>query len=164
MSHGLLRCLQGHTHLSESSLGLCDIVRASSTLRCSTSVTLFKCDSHSLLALNHIPLSLQRAESESDEADCKACDPSCLGCRGASRWNCTACLASQILADDGRCLSCCGDKTRLVDGAMTWECCDCDASLGKPGQKRHPRTEDVVSSVNVSCPFRNRVEITREMK
>ncbi|XP_035514112.1 proprotein convertase subtilisin/kexin type 5-like [Morone saxatilis] len=68
------------------------------------------------------------SESVSDEPDCKACDPSCLDCRGPSMWNCTVCPALQILSDDGRCLSCCGNETRHDDKPIPRECCDCMAS------------------------------------
>uniref|UniRef100_A0A671VLW9 Proprotein convertase subtilisin/kexin type 5b n=1 Tax=Sparus aurata TaxID=8175 RepID=A0A671VLW9_SPAAU len=59
---------------------------------------------------------------------CKACDPSCLDCRGPSTHNCTVCPALQILSDDGRCLSCCGNETRHDNKPISRECCDCKAS------------------------------------
>ncbi|XP_061789194.1 proprotein convertase subtilisin/kexin type 5b isoform X2 [Nerophis lumbriciformis] len=69
-----------------------------------------------------------QSASESDKPDCEPCDPSCLGCRGPGVWNCTDCPASQMLADDGRCLSCCRDDTLPADKPVAWQCCDCDAS------------------------------------
>ncbi|XP_067378152.1 proprotein convertase subtilisin/kexin type 5b isoform X1 [Channa argus] len=68
------------------------------------------------------------AASQSDDPNCKLCDPSCLDCRGPSMWNCTVCPALQILSDDGRCLSCCGNVTRHNE-PIPRECCDCNASL-----------------------------------
>ncbi|KAM7391946.1 hypothetical protein PAMP_022592 [Pampus punctatissimus] len=59
---------------------------------------------------------------------CKECDQSCLDCRGPSMWNCTVCHSLQILADDGRCLSCCGNEMGLDDKPIPRECCDCKAS------------------------------------
>ncbi|KAA8592193.1 hypothetical protein FQN60_017648 [Etheostoma spectabile] len=70
----------------------------------------------------------QGSESESKEPNCKACDPSCLDCRSPSMWSCTVCRALQILSDDGRCLSCCGNETRLDDEPIPRECCDCKVS------------------------------------
>lgn len=42
--------------------------------------------------------------------------------------SCTVCPALQILSDDGRCLSCCGNETRHDDKPIPRECCDCEAS------------------------------------
>ncbi|XP_051278441.1 proprotein convertase subtilisin/kexin type 5b isoform X2 [Dicentrarchus labrax] len=83
------------------------------------------CNSQCLLGLY---ATSKGSESVSDEPDCKACDPSCLDCRGPSMWNCTVCPALQILSDDGRCLSCCGNETRHDDKPIPRECCDCMAS------------------------------------
>ncbi|XP_076025577.1 proprotein convertase subtilisin/kexin type 5-like, partial [Genypterus blacodes] len=60
----------------------------------------------------------QGPQSERQEPQCEACDPACVDCRGPSIWNCTVCPALDILAEDGRCLSCCGNETRL-DGKPT---------------------------------------------
>ncbi|KAM9360686.1 proprotein convertase subtilisin/kexin type 5-like [Symphorus nematophorus] len=70
----------------------------------------------------------QESESKSDEPICNTCDPSCSDCRGPSVWNCTRCPALQILSDDGRCLSCCGNESRHDDKPIPRECCDCKAS------------------------------------
>nr|XP_020458069.1 proprotein convertase subtilisin/kexin type 5-like [Monopterus albus] len=70
----------------------------------------------------------QASKSKSDTPDCKVCDSSCLDCRGPSMWNCTVCPALQILSDDGRCLSCCGNEMRHDDKPIPRECCDCRAS------------------------------------
>uniref|UniRef100_A0AAV2MQD7 P/Homo B domain-containing protein n=1 Tax=Knipowitschia caucasica TaxID=637954 RepID=A0AAV2MQD7_KNICA len=59
---------------------------------------------------------------------CVPCDVSCFDCRGPSQWNCTLCEALRILADDGRCLSCCGREFVRAGEAFSWECCDCQAS------------------------------------
>ncbi|XP_029295190.1 proprotein convertase subtilisin/kexin type 5-like [Cottoperca gobio] len=72
--------------------------------------------------------SSQGSESKSDEPNCKPCDPSCVDCRGQSMWSCTVCPALQILSEDGRCLSCCGNETRYDDKPIPWKCCDCKAS------------------------------------
>lgn len=69
----------------------------------------------------------QSSDSRGDGEDCRPCNPSCLDCRGPSRWNCTACPALQVLADDGRCLSCCGDE-KQHNKPISWQCCDCEAS------------------------------------
>ncbi|XP_078141236.1 proprotein convertase subtilisin/kexin type 5b isoform X1 [Centroberyx gerrardi] len=71
------------------------------------------------------------AASQDAEPNCEACDASCLDCRGAGVWNCTVCPALQILSDDGRCLSCCGNEARLDGTPIPWECCDCAASLAE---------------------------------
>ncbi|XP_027889018.1 proprotein convertase subtilisin/kexin type 5b isoform X3 [Xiphophorus couchianus] len=63
-----------------------------------------------------------------DDPNCRHCDQSCEGCWGPSMWQCTLCHPSHILADDGRCLSCCGKKTPLDDKPIPRECCDCEAS------------------------------------
>ncbi|KAM7018734.1 proprotein convertase subtilisin/kexin type 5-like [Tautogolabrus adspersus] len=68
------------------------------------------------------------AASNGDDPNCKACDPSCLHCRGPTSKNCTVCPAIQILSDDGRCLSCCGDKARHDGKPLSWECCNCSVS------------------------------------
>ncbi|KAG7490700.1 proprotein convertase subtilisin/kexin type 5 isoform X1 [Solea senegalensis] len=70
-----------------------------------------------------------QSDSQSDEPECRPCDSSCMDCRGPSMWNCTVCHALQILSDDGRCLSCCGDQNGHDDKPIPWECCDCEASL-----------------------------------
>lgn len=44
--------------------------------------------------------------------------------------NCTVCPVLQLLSDDGRCLSCCGNETRHGDRAIPRECCNCSASSG----------------------------------
>ncbi|KAM6945052.1 proprotein convertase subtilisin/kexin type 5-like [Lycodopsis pacificus] len=67
------------------------------------------------------------SESESEKPNCKACDPSCIDCRGPGTWSCTVCPALQILSD-GRCLSCCGIETRNDHQPIPWQCCDCEAS------------------------------------
>ncbi|XP_023259062.1 proprotein convertase subtilisin/kexin type 5 [Seriola lalandi dorsalis] len=69
----------------------------------------------------------QASESKNDKSNCKACDSSCLDCRGPSMWNCTVCHALQLLSDDGRCLSCCGNETRRDNKPIPRECCDCSA-------------------------------------
>ncbi|XP_061623990.1 proprotein convertase subtilisin/kexin type 5b isoform X1 [Phyllopteryx taeniolatus] len=74
-------------------------------------------------------LASQERASDGDAPDCRPCDRSCLGCRGAGAWNCTDCPASQILSDGGRCLSCCHDRTLPADRPVGWQCCDCKASL-----------------------------------
>ncbi|KAG8011985.1 Proprotein convertase subtilisin/kexin type 5 [Nibea albiflora] len=68
------------------------------------------------------------SQDKSDDAICKACDPSCVDCRGPSMWNCTVCPALQLWSDDGRCLSCCGDEKRKDDKPIPRQCCDCTAS------------------------------------
>uniref|UniRef100_A0A8D3DY87 Proprotein convertase subtilisin/kexin type 5b n=1 Tax=Scophthalmus maximus TaxID=52904 RepID=A0A8D3DY87_SCOMX len=68
------------------------------------------------------------AASQGDAPDCEACDSSCVDCRGPGGWNCTVCPALQILSDDRRCLSCCGDEKRHDDKPIPWQCCDCQAS------------------------------------
>lgn len=90
-----------------------------------------------------VTLTLLLQSSKSNEPNCEACDPSCLDCRGPSRWNCTVCPALQILSDDGRCLSCCGNETRHDDKPIPWECCDCIASRGKqePTLEHRPPAE-----------------------
>ncbi|XP_049434017.1 proprotein convertase subtilisin/kexin type 5b isoform X1 [Epinephelus fuscoguttatus] len=70
----------------------------------------------------------QGSESDNDQPNCQACDPSCLDCRGPGMQSCTVCPALQILSDDGRCLSCCGNETRHDDKPIPRECCDCEAS------------------------------------
>lgn len=72
----------------------------------------------------------QGSGSQSEDPVCNACDPSCLDCRGPGAWNCTMCPALQILSDDGRCLTCCGNETNHHDKPIPWECCDCTASRG----------------------------------
>uniref|UniRef100_A0A674NA07 Proprotein convertase subtilisin/kexin type 5b n=1 Tax=Takifugu rubripes TaxID=31033 RepID=A0A674NA07_TAKRU len=67
---------------------------------------------------------------QSPEPTCAACHPSCLDCRGPGAWNCTVCPALQLLSDDGRCLSCCGNDMRHGDRAISRECCNCSAALG----------------------------------
>ncbi|KAM9742841.1 proprotein convertase subtilisin/kexin type 5b isoform 1-T1 [Menidia menidia] len=67
-------------------------------------------------------------DSESEKPKCEACDPSCEGCHGPSMRDCTLCPASQILSDDGRCLSCCGNVTLPNDKPLSRECCDCKSS------------------------------------
>uniref|UniRef100_A0A8C8JQA3 P/Homo B domain-containing protein n=1 Tax=Oncorhynchus tshawytscha TaxID=74940 RepID=A0A8C8JQA3_ONCTS len=59
------------------------------------------------------------------DPQCEKCDPSCMDCKGPGQWNCTVCPASQLLADDGRCLSCCGNETRHDGSPLPRECCDC---------------------------------------
>ncbi|CAJ1068427.1 proprotein convertase subtilisin/kexin type 5b isoform X1 [Xyrichtys novacula] len=66
--------------------------------------------------------------SKSDSPNCKVCHPSCLDCRGPTVRNCTVCPALQILSDDGRCLSCCGNESRHDGKPLAWECCDCGVS------------------------------------
>uniref|UniRef100_A0A3P9Q8L5 Growth factor receptor domain-containing protein n=1 Tax=Poecilia reticulata TaxID=8081 RepID=A0A3P9Q8L5_POERE len=66
-----------------------------------------------------------------DDPHCRRCDQSCEGCWGPSMWQCTLCHPSHILADDGRCLSCCGKKTPRDDQPIPRECCDCEASYSK---------------------------------
>jgi len=78
-------------------------------------------------------------DSESEKPNCKACDPSCEGCHGPSMRDCTLCPASQILSDDGRCLSCCGNETLQNDKPISRECCDCKSSTGK--QDEHCNAE-----------------------
>ncbi|CAB1456489.1 unnamed protein product [Pleuronectes platessa] len=68
------------------------------------------------------------SDSRRDEPSCRACDDSCVDCRGPSMWNCTVCPALQILSDDGRCLSCCGTEKRQDDRPISRQCCDCEAS------------------------------------
>ncbi|XP_071385584.1 proprotein convertase subtilisin/kexin type 5-like [Centroberyx affinis] len=70
----------------------------------------------------------QGSDSPDAEPNCEACDESCLDCRGAGVWNCTVCPALQILSDDGRCLSCCGNEARPDGTPIPRECCDCEAS------------------------------------
>uniref|UniRef100_A0A3B5KST8 Proprotein convertase subtilisin/kexin type 5 n=1 Tax=Xiphophorus couchianus TaxID=32473 RepID=A0A3B5KST8_9TELE len=72
-----------------------------------------------------------RQDLKHDDPNCRHCDQSCEGCWGPSMWQCTLCHPSHILADDGRCLSCCGKKTPLDDKPIPRECCDCEASYGK---------------------------------
>uniref|UniRef100_A0A7N6B092 P/Homo B domain-containing protein n=1 Tax=Anabas testudineus TaxID=64144 RepID=A0A7N6B092_ANATE len=67
-------------------------------------------------------------ESKTREPNCTACDSSCLDCRGPSMWNCTVCPAFQLLSDDGRCLSCCGNDTERGNKPIPRECCNCQAS------------------------------------
>ncbi|KAM9823350.1 proprotein convertase subtilisin/kexin type 5-like [Syngnathus typhle] len=74
-------------------------------------------------------LGSQERSSDVNGLDCRPCDRSCLGCRGAGAWNCTECPASQILSDDGRCLSCCHDRMLPADRPIDWQCCNCHASL-----------------------------------
>ncbi|XP_010777410.1 proprotein convertase subtilisin/kexin type 5b isoform X2 [Notothenia coriiceps] len=68
------------------------------------------------------------SDPKSNEPNCQACDPSCLDCRGPGAWSCTVCPALQILSEDGRCLSCCGNETHHDNKPIPWECCDCKAS------------------------------------
>uniref|UniRef100_A0A8C6Q3I3 Proprotein convertase subtilisin/kexin type 5b n=1 Tax=Nothobranchius furzeri TaxID=105023 RepID=A0A8C6Q3I3_NOTFU len=70
-------------------------------------------------------------DSESKTLKCKTCDPSCEGCWGSSSWQCTLCPPTQLLSDDGRCLSCCGNPTFPYDKPIPRECCDCEASRGE---------------------------------
>lgn len=79
------------------------------------------------------------SQDKSDEPICEACHPSCVECRGPGMWNCTACPALQILSDDGRCLSCCGNETRHRDKLVPRECCDCTVSLGKSQRCHEPQ-------------------------
>ena len=81
-------------------------------------------------AVSLILLLLQGSDSKRDERPCRACDASCVDCRGPSMWNCTVCPALQILSDDGRCLSCCGNEKRQDDVPISRQCCDCEASRG----------------------------------
>ncbi|XP_063753552.1 proprotein convertase subtilisin/kexin type 5-like [Eleginops maclovinus] len=83
------------------------------------------CSSQCLLGFFVAP---QGSKSTSNEPNCQACHPSCLDCRGPGMWSCTVCPALQILADDGRCMSCCGNETHNDDKLIPWECCDCKAS------------------------------------
>lgn len=83
------------------------------------------------LVLTQLVMSLQGLKEMSDEPICKACDVSCIECRGPSKWDCTVCPTQQILSDDGRCLSCCGNQTWHHDKPIPWECCDCMTSQGK---------------------------------
>ncbi|KAM3611892.1 uncharacterized protein V6R79_025475 [Siganus canaliculatus] len=71
----------------------------------------------------------QASESESDKLLCKPCDQSCVNCHGPGAWNCSGCRALQMLSDDGRCLSCCGNETRHDGKPIPRQCCDCTASL-----------------------------------
>ncbi|KAM6954410.1 proprotein convertase subtilisin/kexin type 5-like [Aplochiton taeniatus] len=59
---------------------------------------------------------------------CGPCHSSCMDCRGPGRWNCTVCPALQILSDDRRCMSCCGNEMRRDHKPLSRECCDCEAS------------------------------------
>lgn len=68
------------------------------------------------------------SKSESEKLECRACHPSCLGCRGPGIWNCTVCHAGQLLSDDGRCLTCCGNEIRHKEQQIPRECCDCKSS------------------------------------
>ncbi|XP_062273839.1 proprotein convertase subtilisin/kexin type 5-like [Scomber scombrus] len=94
----------------------------------------------------------QVSQSQIDKPNCKMCDLSCMDCRGPSMWNCTLCPALQILADDGRCLSCCGNDMRLMDDKpIPWQCCDCEASrdeciLGVNFVLQEPKDLDVQGS------------------
>ncbi|KAM8760711.1 proprotein convertase subtilisin/kexin type 5-like [Acanthopagrus schlegelii] len=83
------------------------------------------CDSQCLIGFY---AASQGSDSKNDEPVCLACDPSCLDCRGPSTHNCTVCPALQILSDDGRCLSCCGNETRHDNKPISRECCDCTVS------------------------------------
>uniref|UniRef100_A0A3P9MI74 Proprotein convertase subtilisin/kexin type 5b n=1 Tax=Oryzias latipes TaxID=8090 RepID=A0A3P9MI74_ORYLA len=67
-------------------------------------------------------------DSKSDQTKCKACDPSCEACRGPSMWDCSVCSAAHMIAEDGRCLRCCGHDTLRNDEPLPRECCDCKAS------------------------------------
>ncbi|XP_077377227.1 proprotein convertase subtilisin/kexin type 5b isoform X4 [Festucalex cinctus] len=84
------------------------------------------CESQCLIGFY---LASQEPSLDGDALDCRPCSRSCLGCRGAGAWNCTECPASQILSDDGRCLSCCHDRTLPADRLGGWQCCDCHASM-----------------------------------
>lgn len=76
---------------------------------------------------------LQDSKSESEKLKCRACHPSCLGCRGPGIWKCTMCHAGQLLSDDGRCLTCCGNEIRHKEQQIPRECCNCKSSQCKWG-------------------------------
>ncbi|KAM4616792.1 proprotein convertase subtilisin/kexin type 5-like [Polymixia lowei] len=68
----------------------------------------------------------QGSDSKNSEPNCAMCDSTCLDCRGPSKWDCMVCPALQILSDDGRCLSCCGNEPQ--GSPVPWRCCDCEVS------------------------------------
>lgn len=76
---------------------------------------------------------LQDSKSENEKLKCRACHPSCLGCRGPGIWKCTVCHAGQLLSDDGRCLTCCGNEIRHKEQQIPRECCNCKSSQCKWG-------------------------------
>ncbi|KAJ3604400.1 hypothetical protein NHX12_029141 [Muraenolepis orangiensis] len=85
------------------------------------------CASRCLLGFYATP---QESDSAVLEHDCAPCEPSCLDCRGPGQRNCTTCPAAQLLSEDGRCLSCCLNGTRLQpEEPIPMECCDCRASI-----------------------------------
>ncbi|KAG7276711.1 hypothetical protein CRUP_006890 [Coryphaenoides rupestris] len=58
----------------------------------------------------------QESDSASWRSACVPCEPSCLGCRGPSRWDCMVCPSLQLLSEDGRCMSCCRNGKRAAAG------------------------------------------------
>lgn len=78
------------------------------------------CDSNCLVGFHQTALG-------SENPQCTQCHASCMDCKGPSQWNCTLCPALQVLAEDGRCLTCCGNASVRTDGSFSWECCDCSA-------------------------------------
>ncbi|KAJ8005984.1 hypothetical protein DPEC_G00123560 [Dallia pectoralis] len=64
----------------------------------------------------------------SSNPQCKECDTSCLACKGPGSGDCILCPAGELLADDGRCLTCCRNGTRPKSGPIPFDCCDCRTS------------------------------------
>uniref|UniRef100_A0A3P9LYF2 Growth factor receptor domain-containing protein n=1 Tax=Oryzias latipes TaxID=8090 RepID=A0A3P9LYF2_ORYLA len=62
------------------------------------------------------------------------CDSSCLECRAAGPFNCTACPEQAILEEGGRCLPCCkhDDDDGGEDATAQHDCCNCTESRGQP--------------------------------
>ncbi|XP_030000063.1 proprotein convertase subtilisin/kexin type 5-like [Sphaeramia orbicularis] len=117
-------------HKCHSSCKTCDGMGALSCLTCYEGYTFsgYKsgiCISQCFVGFYAVS---QDSKSQSTNPICKPCDPSCVDCLGPSKWNCTVCPASQILTDDGRCLSCCGNETLRDGELLPWHCCKCHIS------------------------------------
>ncbi|XP_030622390.1 proprotein convertase subtilisin/kexin type 5b [Chanos chanos] len=90
--------------------------------------------------------------SESPVLQCSPCDSSCMECKGPGPQNCTACPALEVLSEDGQCLTCCGEDTRMDGSPLPWYCCRCDETRGKSGSP-HAFTQCVdVAGVSVESP------------
>ncbi|KAJ8285410.1 hypothetical protein GJAV_G00026500 [Gymnothorax javanicus] len=68
------------------------------------------------------------AAAVSPSLQCEHCDSSCVDCKGPGPHNCTMCRALDLLANDGRCLSCCGQDARKDSSPMPQDCCNCTES------------------------------------
>ncbi|KAG5841338.1 hypothetical protein ANANG_G00198480 [Anguilla anguilla] len=70
----------------------------------------------------------QYATAVSPSLSCANCDGSCVDCKGPGPNNCTVCPALDLLANDGRCLSCCAGEARKDSAPMPLDCCNCTES------------------------------------